>query len=390
MNKRLFKPGSRRHATLRDVARHVGLSVSVVSRALNRSPDRNARVAPETIQKIAEAAKALNFHRNRAAEFVKRGALPTIGVFVPEAANRLIADLLFGISEIAREEDFPLQIDSDLSLKGFRRFMQHNLDLAHSGVISYPALLSQPEVAREVERFRAGGGKVVLLNSALEISGVPVVAMDERLGGRLAAERLLARNCKSFALAGEFRERVPGFEEKLNQMQKSFRNPPRLSATPPQEGIFLAAGRSVRGGTSSEKKAYAPLLGGVREAGGGSDITERYSIAKFPEDESGLRELVNFCKSAKKPVGVFAVNDKLALMIIRSLREAGLEVGRETLVVGYDDLELAAEADPPLTTIHQPFREEGRLAARKLINLIYGVNEKSEMVSPRLVARDSG
>jgi len=334
MNKRLFISGARRRATLKDVARHVGLSVSVVSRALNRRPDKNARVAPDTVRKITLAAKALNFRRNRAAEFVKRGALPTIGVFVPPAVDRLMADLLFGIAEIAREDDFPLQIDSDFSLQGFRRFMRHNLDLAHSGVISYPMLITHPQIAREVELFRAGGGKVVLLNSALKIPGVPVVGMDERLGGRLAAERLLARNCKCFALAGEFKERGPGFEEKLT-----------------------AAGCSME---------------------------------SFSEDAGGLRELVKFCRSAAKPVGIFAVNDRLALVIIRSLRGAGLVVGRDVLVVGYDDMEMANESDPPLTTIHQPFREEGHLAARKLINLIYGETEQSVLVSPRLVARESG
>jgi len=368
MNKRLFKSGQKCHASLRDVARHVGLSVSVVSRALSRRPDKNARVAPDTVKKIAAAARTLNFRRNRAAEFVKRGALPTLGVFVPAVSNRLIADLIFGIAEVARGEDFPLQIDSDLSLKGFRRFLRHNLDLAHSGVISYPGLMFNPEVAREVKKFQSAGGKVVLVNSTPEISGVPMVAMDERLGGRLAAERLLARNCKSFALAGEFRERGPGFEGRLT------------------EATVIG---QLYGGAPSRRNC-----GNARPQCGQATLTEAlqetYSIAKFPEDESGLRELVKFCKSCAKPVGIFAVNDKLALTIIRSLRDAGLTVGRDALVVGYDDLELAAESDPPLTTIHQPFREEGRLAARKLINLIYGETEQSALISPRLVARESG
>jgi LacI family transcriptional regulator len=334
MNKRLFNPGRKRKATLKDVAGRLGLSVSVVSRALSRRPDKNARVAPHTVRKIAAAAKILNFHPNRAAEFIKRGALPTIGVFVSATPNQLIADLLFGISESAQEEGFPLQIDGDFSVKGFRRFMRHNLDLAHSGVISYPMLITQPQIAREVERFRMGGGKIVLLNCALEIPGVPVVAMDERLGGRLAAERLLARRCKAFAVAGKFKERGPGFAEKL------------------------------------------------AEAGRSADF--------FSKDETGLRKLIKFCKASARPAGIFAVYDILALAVIRLLRQAGLNPGHDVLVVGYDNMKLGEVTDPPLTTIHQPFREEGRLAARKLINLIYGVEEKSILLSPRLVARESG
>jgi LacI family transcriptional regulator len=307
-----------------------------VSRALNRRPDKNARVAPATIKKITAAAKTLNFRRNRTAEFIRRGATPTIGVFVPANANRLMADLLFGIAEIARKEDFPLQIDSKLSLAGFRRFMRHNLDLAHSGVISYAALITQTAVAREVARFRSAGGKIVLLNCPLKIPGVPVVAMNERLGGSLAAARLLTRNCRKFAVVGEYKERRPGFEEKIAQT-----------------------------GCAAEK---------------------------FSEDENGFKRLIVFCRSAvsARPVGIFAVNDALALRVIRALRGAGLSVGSNVLVVGYDDLALAPETDPPLTTIHQPFREEGRIAARKLINMIYGAGEKSTLISPRLVVRESG
>lgn len=327
--------GFRRRASLLQVAQATGLSISAVSRALNPHPDRNARVAEKTRCRVEAAARRLGFRRNRAAEFMKRGSQATIGVFVPESPNRLVADLIFGVAEIFAEQDFPMQLGFHLKIEGFRRFLQHNIGLSHSGVISYPGLISHPEVEHEVARYRRQGGKMILLNTPLRPKGVPVVAMNEKEGGRLAARHLRDNGCTRFAIVGEYAGRDAAFMEDLGS----------------------AGCRAVR----------------------------------FQTNRTGLDNLVRYCgrATAEQPVGVFAVTDLYAMQVLRALANVPGRVGREVLLVGYDDLDLTAETIPPLTTIHQPFREEGRLAARKLINLIYGKDETSVLVSPRLVIRES-
>jgi len=322
-------------ATLKDIARKTGFSVAVVSRALNPRPDQHARVAPATRRQLIRTARAMGFRRNRMAEFMRRGGLPTVGVFLPAVANRLVADLVFGISEVLSEEDLPLQIGFDSYVEGFRKFIRHNVDLAHSGIISYPVLISDPDVKKEVAVYRSKGGKVVLLNSSVRLDDVPVVSIDDIEGGRLAAERLLARGCVRFALVGSYPGRKQGFQQ------------------------FLSVAKS---------KAW-----------------------EFEDDAAGLRALPRFCRQASpsQPIGIFAVTDVLALRILRALSLTSLQVGRDVLLIGYDDLDLTSAITPSLTTLHQPFREEGRLAARKLICLINGGQELSVSIRPWLVIRES-
>lgn len=318
---------------LKDIAAKTGFAVSVVSRALNPRPDRHACVAPETRDMIAKVAGELGFRRNRAAEFMKKGKLPTIGVFVPLVPNTLVANLIFGISEVAWEEDFPVQIASEMSCQDFRHFIQHNVDLGHSGIISYPFFHSGPETEREVENYRREGGKMVLLNTTMQTQDVPVVAIDDTLGGRLAAEHLLARGCARHGVVGNFVGRPEGFQNAL---------------------------------AAHGKHAEA-----------------------FDDGTDGIRRAAVFCREGALPVGLFAVTDKLALGVMRALSGTSLRVGRDVLIIGYDDLDLTADVTPALTTIQQPFREEGRVAARKLINMIYGGEESSITLPPRLVVRES-
>ena len=318
---------------LKDVARQTGFAVSVVSRALSPKPDPNARVSAATRRLIREAARRLGYRRNRAAEFMKRGGSPTVGVFVPAAPNRLLADLLLGLADVLTPQGFPMQVDASATAAGFRRFFRRNLDAAHSGVIGYPYLVSDPQVSRAVATYRTRGGHVVLLNTTARPEGVPVVAMDERAGGALAAARLLARGCRRFAVLGDYQGRADGFREAL----------------------------AAQGATA----------------------------VAFESGPNGLEKAAAFCRRGPGPAGVFAVADALALRLIRLLQNRALRVGREVLVVGYDDLELAVEVSPALTTVHQPFRDLGRLAARKLIGLIYGKEESSVWLPPRLVVRET-
>lgn len=322
-------------ATLKDIAARSGFSVAVVSRALSPRPDQNALVALATRRLLVRLAHDMGFRRNRTAEYMQRGGSPTVGVFLPARANRLVADLVFGISEALAEVDLPLQIGFDNYVDGLRRFIRYNVDLSYSGIISYSPLLDAPAVEREVGEYRSKGGKIVLLNTLIQLSDVPVVSIDNRQGGRLAAARLLARGCRRMAVVGAFAGRNEGFRQELAK-----------------------AGMTPR---------------------------------EFPEEAAGSRVLARFCRdaSADAPTGIFAVTDVLALRVMKALSQTSHSIGRNVLLIGYDDLDLTAEVTPALTTIHQPFLEEGRLAGRKLTRMINGEQESSVSIPPRLVIRAS-
>ena len=319
--------------TIKDIARELNLSHSVVSRALNANPDPNARVSPATKLLVEETAQRLGFRRNRIAEFMKRGRAATIGVFLPEYSNRLIADLMIGISEAAAENGFPLNFYFGLSYKSYAGFIRDNIKNPSSGLISYPFNIDPSDnIGALFQEYHDAGGKAILLNAApLNNPSMPVLYMDEVAGSKCAADCLLAHHCGKYLVTKAFTSRSRAF---LDYMAK-----------------------------------YLP------------DDIESDDLPWI------LKESRN--SNDRFPVGVFATTDEDAMRCLRHIRQVGMTPGKEVMLIGYDDLQLTAMTDPPLTTIHQPFRDEGRRAIEKLINIIYGNYEQDEAVTPFLIKRET-
>src|SRR5213075_3358399 len=85
---------------------------------------------------------------------------------------------------------------------------------------------------------------------------------------------------------------------------------------------------------------------------------------------SGYRETCALLALAHRPTAIVAASDLMALAALQAIRDAGLQPGRDVAVVGFDDIEAAALAHPPLTTIRQNREKLGTLAALRAIRLI--------------------
>jgi DNA-binding LacI/PurR family transcriptional regulator len=94
-------------------------------------------------------------------------------------------------------------------------------------------------------------------------------------------------------------------------------------------------------------------------------------------------------KTGPRPVGVFACMDINAAEILRRVKETGVRVGSDVPLIGYDDLELCAFTEPALTTVRQNFLAEGERVVEKLVNMIYGGEERDESIPAELVVRES-
>lgn len=319
--------------TIKDIAREVGVSHSVVSRALNPLPDKSARVSRETKLLIEKKAKEMGFKRNRIAEFMKRGKDATIGVFMPEYANRLGADLMIGISEAAAALGFPCKFYFGMCLKSFQEFIIQNTENPCSGIISYPFYKGDSAGIDELfQKYTAANGHAILLNAS-GYANVPSLRIDEEEGARVAVEHLAEKRCSRYLIDSSRDER---------------------------------------------SMAYWSCL----ESKGMLDQCEMFNPAEFD------RVIAQTTSNPENlPVGIFAMTDKNAANVIAKINNLGLQFGKEVFLVGYDDLELASELDPPLTTVHQPFRLEGRRAVEKLTSIIYGNPEEDEAIAPILVKR---
>lgn len=81
---------------------------------------------------------------------------------------------------------------------------------------------------------------------------------------------------------------------------------------------------------------------------------------------------------------VFAANDRMAIGLMQGLKERGMHAGRDYALVGYDDSDASRVTDPPMTTVHVPFFEMGRLAAERLIRMVVSEEKEREHFSERL------
>lgn len=327
--------------SLADIARTVNLDVSVVSRALSPNPEQNAKVKTDTRERILEVARQMNYVPNRQASFMGRKSNATIFCFMPMNADRLTAELVYGISAAARRENFPVTffqggIDDD-----FRNFMSTLDDSSHSGLISFPTLALANDLKEMLRLYNQRRKTLILLNPNTnavkgrledEFSSITQVVMDDAYGGRLAAQHLFEQGCKRFYftyLPGQpFMHRLEGFQ------------------------TFLA------------------------EKG--------QEVISF-DDPAALKDAV----AGDEKVGIYADRDVHALNVLIHLAHLGITPGGRVLLVGNDDKQQSRFSVPTLTTVHQPMREEGELAVKKLINLIFGGTEENEFIRPRLIVRQS-
>lgn len=324
---------------LTDIAKAVNLDVSVVSRALNPRPDSHAVIKEETRLLIQATAQRLGYRPNRQASFLKKGTAATILCFLPDTADRLIADLMIGISETACHENFPVNFFFGKNSADFGQFISQAEKVGHSGILSYPPPKMPLKMQIELKRYYEQGGKVLLLNvisntgqSGLEPAyrTIPQLNIDDFYGGQLVGCHFLEQGCREFYCQSEICPYV--------RRRDGFRS------------VIEEAGFEVK-----------PLTG---------DVWRRLPAAQVR-------------------TGVFAEHDFLAYQIMTRLAQLNLLPGKRILLAGFDDQVMSIRCTPSLTTVYQPTRREGRLAMEKLIRMIFGGQEKSELLKPCLKIRES-
>jgi LacI family transcriptional regulator len=327
-------------ATIREVAESAGVSYATVSHVIN-----NTRlVSPETRERVLAAMDALNYRPNALARSLRQGKTHTLGLVLPDSANPFFAEISRSIEDAAFK-------------KGYSVFLC-NTELDTQRELFYVDVLSKKQVDGII--FVAAGDQadsldflvqrnmpVVMIDRYLPNVEVDAVLTDNQLGGYLATRHLLELGHTRIAcIAGP------------------------SSITPSAERIIGYRRALEEAGLSYEESL---ILRGDYHAQSGMDIT--HSILQMHPH----------------PTAIFALNDLMALGALRAAAEAGCSVPGELAVVGYDDLEIARFANPPLTTVAQPKREIGLQAVHLLIERMSLKNSpRSRLVlPPELIVRRS-
>lgn len=332
----------RRSVDIRDVATLAGVSSGSVSNVLNR-PER---VSPEMRRRVEDAIVKLGFVRNGAARNLRAGSSRTLGLIVFDLSNPFFAEVARGAEDVARDRGYGLLMSNSGHLAEreraqLRMFEEHRAD----GILLSPVDQSNLD---EVARMRDRGTPVVFLEMAVPLHCS--VSVDDVAGGQLAGEHLFA--------AGH---RVVGFVG----------TPDRLRQCRDRRAGLLRAAESAH----------------LRPVGTVVDIE-----AVTMSSEAGYDAVTSALATAPQMTAIFCANDLLALGALRALLASGRRVPEDMALVGYDDIEFAAQAAIPLTSVHQPSYLLGRAASELAIaEITAGESHRHEEAHflPTLTVRSS-
>ena len=324
--------------SIKEVAREAGVSLGTVSNVLNR-PDA---VTPAIRERVLEAITRLGYVRNDSARQLRAGRSRTIALVVLDIANPFFADLARGADEVADSSGaIAIICDSHQDAAREQRILDRLEEQRVLGVLITPVTEGQDS---RVERLINRGMPVVLVDRA---SGHPSrcsVAVDDVLGGQLIGAHLLAQGHSRIAYVG---------------------GPLRI--------------RQV----ADRQAGLAGALGTRAEL-----VTVEMPSLTVPAGQAAARSLI---ESSPGVTAVACANDLLALGMLQELTRRGLRVPGDIAVTGYDDIEAAAAAVVPLTSVRRPREQLGRTAAQLLLEEVNdpGHQHRHVMFKPELVVRGS-
>jgi LacI family transcriptional regulator len=332
------------------LAEHLGLSQTTVSLVLNNSPSAKS-IPKETCERVAEAAKRLNYRPNYFARSLRRSKSMSVGVLAPDLSEGYFTRVMSGVVEELNHAHYFF----------FTACHYWDKELLER----YPRLL----IERAVDGF-------LLLNTALDELSVPVpvvaisahsaaskvtnIVLDHYMAAKLALKHLYD----------------------LGHRRIAFMHGP--AAIP--DSVYRWAGIQMVA-QELDLKTDASLTVHLDQSGW------PLKTGQHPMDPQIAYEPTRALLENNRDVtALFCFNDTAAMGAIRAIKDAGLDVPGDISVVGFDDITSAAFSTPSLTTVHQPLFEMGQKGAKLLLERI--ANREKQFpaeieVSPELVVRES-
>ncbi|MBI4902076.1 MAG: LacI family DNA-binding transcriptional regulator [Acidobacteria bacterium] len=334
-----FSAAAAKRVSIKDIARLARVSHSTVSRALRESP----LVNPETAENIRRIAAESGFRASAVARSLATSRTSTIGVVVTSIDDPFVAEVVKGIEDEAIVHDYSVFLanchaDPDREMKVVHSFEDRRVDgivvtASRVGALYGPVL----------ERMRI---PIVLLNNQHPSQFAHSIVIDNFEGSRQAVAHLIELGHTRVAYIGDRfghgsdSERFSGYRAALDAADVPF-----------QPELILHGDGKAEGGRLAMEKLLA---------------------------------------HRRRPTAVFCYNDMTAIGALKAIRARGLRVPADISLVGFDDLPLSLFVDPPLTTVHQPKQEMGRMAMQALLKLMAGSEaEQNVRVSGELLIRQS-
>lgn len=323
-------------ATLKDVAKETGLTVSTVSRVLNN----RGYISEEARTKVYEAMKRLNYQPNEVARSLSKQTTNTIGVIVPHIRHPYFAELISNLeSQAYHRKHKILLFNSQEKNEKEWEYMEMCTSNRVAGIILCSGTVG-------VKEFTGLKVPLITIERYLE-NGTAEVQCDNRQGGCLAARHLIEKGCKHLVhISGVYEtlmpadDRAAGFREVCEQQQVP---------------CYEAATSALQYKDLEYHEALEKLL------------------MEHPETD-----------------GIFASSDLIAAQLLQVCRKLRISVPERIKIVGFDDVNIASLTTPPITTVHQPIKEMAREAIDLLIRSAGGEIVPSRTMLPvSLVERET-
>ncbi|HEY0258472.1 MAG TPA: LacI family DNA-binding transcriptional regulator [Lacisediminihabitans sp.] len=329
--------------SVRDVARHAGVSVGTVSNVMNR-PEK---VSAAVVERVQAAISTLGFVRNDAARQLRVGRSTTIGLIVLDVRNPFFTEVARGAEDTAAEHGFTVMLgNSDENTAREADYLDLFEEQRVHGVLISP----YDDITERLRRLRARGTPAVLVDRTSGDRSFSSVSVDDFAGGRLATEHLLGRGHRRIAfVGGPF-----GIRQVIDRhagAQAAVDDCPGAAL----EVIVLTALSVIAG----------------RQAG----------------HEIAMRE------ASDRPEAIFAANDLVAMGVLQALmmQGVGVRVPEDIALIGYDDIDFASAAVVPLSSIRQPSALIGKTAVEILLEEAVDptLDARHIVFQPELVVRES-
>lgn len=337
---------TKKRVTIKDVAAQAGVSYQTVSRVINH----HASVTDETRSRVQQIIEALNFRPNMAARSLPRRQSYVIGLIIPYEADYLFRDphLLAQISGI----------DAEANAHGYNLLLS-TAGNSQSGIEAYERFISNQvaDGALVIETSSSQAGSELLIKQdypyvSLGYDANPnayFVHSDDATGAKEVTRHLLEKGHRRIGIInGPPTGAVAALQQRLLGHQQALR----------EAGLEFDPNLMAHG-----------------------DYTR-------PSGQLATEALLAL---PQPPTAIFAFNDRMAMGAIRILHTAGRRVPDDVAVVGFDDIPTAADFDPALTTVSQPARTMGQVAAQILFDLMAGksVTTREVVLPAKLIIRQS-
>jgi LacI family transcriptional regulator len=310
-------------ASIVDVAKKAGVSVTTVSRVLNNDPHP---VNERTRARVLEVAAELNFSPNALARALVSEKSKIIGVVVGDASDPYFATIVRGISDIAHEHDYLTIIcNSDRIAKVELNYVRLLWNYRADGIVFAGGGLTDPDYQAQLsamtERLKNLGVGIVALGC--HISGIPQVNIDNRQAAFDITNHLINLGHQNIAYIG---------------------GPPSLTTSTQRLDGYKKA-------LAEHNIPFDPTL--VVD----SDFTE----------ESGMTGADRLIELNPCPTAIVGSNDRVAIGCLVRLKQHGIKIPDQISVAGIDDIMATQHVDPAITTIRIPMREMGRKGMQQLL-----------------------